>query len=185
MHTRSNLIAELEKIDRIVNGRAPDAIYRRLLVIDATTGQNGLAQAQEFTRATELTGVVLTKLDGTAKGGVALEIHRRLGVPIHYVGVGEKVEDLLAFDPAAYVQGLRGPLPMLKIFPTAGVDLGNFLDVLRAGAEDSLNEAAKTLLVDATKRKDSAFRSLDFADRPAIRRSLQKPQPANNTSLMR
>ena len=108
LHTKTNLMAELSKLARIAAREVPGAPHEVLLVVDATTGQNGLTQAQEFTRATELTGVVLTKLDGTAKGGVALEIHRKLGVPIRFVGVGEKTEDLLAFDPAAYVQGLLG-----------------------------------------------------------------------------
>ena len=87
----------------------PGAPHEVLLVVDATTGQNGLAQAQEFTRAAELTGVVLTKLDGTAKGGVALGIYRRLGVPIRFVGVGEAMDDLLDFDAEAFLDGLLGP----------------------------------------------------------------------------
>ena len=101
-------MAELSKLARVAEREVPGAPHEVLLVVDATTGQNGLTQAREFTRATKLTGVVLTKLDGTAKGGVALEIHRKLGVPIRFVGVGEKTEDLLTFDPAAYVQGLLG-----------------------------------------------------------------------------
>jgi fused signal recognition particle receptor len=84
------------------------APHEVLLVIDATTGQNGLAQAEEFARALGLSGVVLTKLDGTAKGGVALSIHRRLGVPIRCVGVGEGLDDLIDFDPDAFVEGLLG-----------------------------------------------------------------------------
>jgi fused signal recognition particle receptor len=108
LHTKTNLMAELSKLARIADREVPGAPHEVLLVIDATTGQNGLSQAEEFTRATALTGVVLTKLDGTAKGGVALEIHRRLKVPIRYVGVGEGTEDLLVFDPDAYVQGLLG-----------------------------------------------------------------------------
>jgi fused signal recognition particle receptor len=108
LHTKTNLMAELSKLARVAEREVAGAPHEVLLVVDATTGQNGLAQAQEFTRATTLTGVVLTKLDGTAKGGVAMEIQRRLGVPIRYVGVGEKTEDLLTFEPAAYVQGLLG-----------------------------------------------------------------------------
>ena len=100
--------AELAKLARVAAREVPGAPHDVLLVIDATTGQNGLTQAEEFTSATELTGVVLTKLDGTAKGGVALGIHRRLGVPIRYVGVGEGVDDLLEFDPGDYVDGLLG-----------------------------------------------------------------------------
>jgi fused signal recognition particle receptor len=108
LHTKTNLMAELEKLARVAGREMPGAPHEVLLVVDATTGQNGLTQAQEFTRAAELTGVVLTKLDGTAKGGVALGIHRRLGVPVRYVGVGEAVDDLLVFDPDAFVDGLLG-----------------------------------------------------------------------------
>jgi fused signal recognition particle receptor len=108
LHTKVNLMAELNKLARVAARSVPDAPHEVLLVIDATTGQNGLTQAEEFTRAAELTGVVLTKLDGTAKGGVALAIHRKLGLPIRYVGVGEAVEDLLPFDPDAFVEGLLG-----------------------------------------------------------------------------
>jgi fused signal recognition particle receptor len=106
LHTKTHLMAELEKLGRIARREVPDAPHEVLLVVDATTGQNGLTQAQEFTRVTELTGVVLTKLDGTAKGGVALVIQRKIGVPVRYVGVGEGLDDLLAFDPDEYVDGL-------------------------------------------------------------------------------
>jgi len=106
LHTKVNLMAELSKISRVAGREVPGAPHEVLLVIDATTGQNGLAQAEEFHRAAELTGVVLTKLDGTAKGGVALAIHNRLGLPIRYVGVGEALEDLLPFDPDTFVDGL-------------------------------------------------------------------------------
>lgn len=111
LHTKTNLMAELSKLARVAEREVRGAPHQVLLVVDATTGQNGLAQAEEFTRAAELTGVVLTKLDGTAKGGVALGIHRRLGVPIRYVGVGEALDDLLTFDPDAYVDGLLGRDP--------------------------------------------------------------------------
>ena len=108
LHTKSNLMAELGKLGRVAGREVPGAPHEVLLVIDATTGQNGLAQAEEFARALGLSGVVLTKLDGTAKGGVALSIHRRLGVPIRYVGVGEALDDLIDFDPDAFVEGLLG-----------------------------------------------------------------------------
>jgi fused signal recognition particle receptor len=101
-------MAELEKMARIAGREIPGAPHEVLLVIDATTGQNGLAQAREFTNAAVVTGVVLTKLDGTAKGGVALAIRRQLGVPIRYVGVGEGIDDLLEFDAEAYLDGLLG-----------------------------------------------------------------------------
>jgi len=108
LHTKVPLMAELQKMARIAAREVPGAPHEVLLVIDATTGQNGLQQAREFTKAAVITGVVLTKLDGTAKGGVALLIRRELGVPIRYVGVGEALEDLLEFDTVAYVDGLLG-----------------------------------------------------------------------------
>jgi len=108
LHTKAPLMAELEKMARVAGREIPGAPHEVLLVIDATTGQNGLAQAKEFTKAAMITGVALTKLDGTAKGGVALVIRRQLGVPIRYVGVGEGIDDLLDFDAEAYVDGLLG-----------------------------------------------------------------------------
>ena len=108
LHTKVNLMTELGKLARVAARVIPDAPHEVLLVIDATTGQNGLSQAREFTRAAELTGVVLSKLDGTAKGGVALSIQRQLGVPIRYVGVGETADDLLEFDREAFIAGLLG-----------------------------------------------------------------------------
>jgi fused signal recognition particle receptor len=108
LHTKVPLMAELQKMARIAGREVPGAPHEVLLVVDATTGQNGLAQAREFTKAAAITGVVLTKLDGTAKGGVALAIRRELGVPVRYVGVGEGIDDLLDFDAAAYVEGLLG-----------------------------------------------------------------------------
>ncbi|MGH8459586.1 MAG: signal recognition particle-docking protein FtsY [Nevskiales bacterium] len=106
LHTRQNLMAELEKMKRTAAKLVPGAPQEILLVLDATTGQNGLAQAREFTGAVGVTGIVLTKLDGTAKGGVVLAIARTLGLPIRYLGVGEQLGDLLDFDPDAYVASL-------------------------------------------------------------------------------
>jgi fused signal recognition particle receptor len=106
LHTKTDLMAELQKLARVAGREIEGAPHEVFLVVDATTGQNGLIQAEQFTRAVTLTGVVLTKLDGTAKGGIALGIHRRIGVGIRYVGVGESTEDLLDFDPDAYVEGL-------------------------------------------------------------------------------
>jgi fused signal recognition particle receptor len=108
LHTKAPLMAELEKMARVAGREIPGAPHEVLLVIDATTGQNGLAQAREFTKAAMITGVALTKLDGTAKGGVGLVIRRQLGVPIRYVGVGEGIDDLLDFDADAFVAGLLG-----------------------------------------------------------------------------
>jgi fused signal recognition particle receptor len=106
LHTKYNLMAELEKMCRIAAREVPGAPHQVLLVIDATTGQNGLAQARQFTERAGTTGIVLTKLDGTAKGGVVVAIARELGLPIQFVGVGEKIGDLLPFDPRTFVESL-------------------------------------------------------------------------------
>jgi len=106
LHTKDNLMAELEKMRRTVKKLIPDAPHEVLLVLDATTGQNGLEQARRFTETSGVTGIVLTKLDGTAKGGVVVAISRELGLPIRYVGVGEKVDDLLPFDPESFINSL-------------------------------------------------------------------------------
>lgn len=106
LHTKAHLMAELEKIRRTAQRVIAGAPHEVLLVIDATTGQNGLQQAKLFTDAAAVTGVVLTKLDGTAKGGVVVAIARELGLPVRYVGVGEKAGDLLPFDPQAFVDSL-------------------------------------------------------------------------------
>lgn len=106
LHTKSNLMQELEKMRRTAQRLIPGAPHEVLLVIDATTGQNGLQQAKLFTDAAAVTGVVLTKLDGTAKGGVVVAIARELGLPVRYVGVGEKADDLLPFDPKEFVDSL-------------------------------------------------------------------------------
>jgi fused signal recognition particle receptor len=108
LHTKTNLMSELGKLSRVSAKVVEGSPHEVLLVVDATTGQNGLNQAEEFTKAAQLTGVVLTKLDGTAKGGVALGIRRHLGVPIRYVGVGEGIDDLLDFDPGSFLNGLLG-----------------------------------------------------------------------------
>nr|WP_139061500.1 signal recognition particle-docking protein FtsY [Sulfobacillus thermosulfidooxidans] len=108
LHNKSNLMQELQKVVRVIRRERPDAPHQVWLVIDATTGQNGLAQAQVFLEAVHVTGIVLTKLDGTAKGGIALSIKRELGVPIRFIGVGEKVEDLMPFDAESYVRAILG-----------------------------------------------------------------------------
>jgi fused signal recognition particle receptor len=106
LHTKTNLMAELEKMRRTAQRIIPGAPHETLLVMDATTGQNGLQQARMFTDSAGVTGIVLTKLDGTAKGGVIVAISRELGVPVRYVGVGEKAGDLLPFDPRDFVDSL-------------------------------------------------------------------------------
>ena len=106
LHTRMNLMAELDKIRRVVAREVPGAPHEVLLVLDATVGQNGLVQAREFMAASGANGIVLTKLDGTAKGGVAVAIAHDLKVPIRYVGVGEAIDDLIPFDASAYVSAL-------------------------------------------------------------------------------
>jgi fused signal recognition particle receptor len=97
---------ELEKMRRTAQKVIPDAPHETLLVMDATTGQNGLQQARQFTQSAGVTGIVLTKLDGTAKGGVVVAISRELGLPVRYVGVGEKVGDLLPFDSQVFVDSM-------------------------------------------------------------------------------
>ncbi|MHB8669747.1 MAG: signal recognition particle-docking protein FtsY [Acidimicrobiales bacterium] len=105
LHTKVNLMEELAKVRRVA-GRGVGRVTEVLLVIDATTGQNGLAQARQFTEAVEVTGIVLTKLDGTAKGGIAVAIQTELGIPVKLVGLGESAEDLVAFDPEEFVEAL-------------------------------------------------------------------------------
>ncbi len=106
LHTKANLMAELEKMRRTVSRVIPEAPHEVLLVIEATTGQNGLEQARKFTETSAVTGIILTKLDGTAKGGVVVAISRELNLPIRYVGVGEQLDDLLPFDPPQFVASL-------------------------------------------------------------------------------
>jgi fused signal recognition particle receptor len=106
LQTKTNLMAELEKMRRTASRVIPDAPHEVLLVLDATTGQNGLEQARKFTESSGVTGIVLTKLDGTAKGGIVIAIARELNIPIRYVGIGEKVDDLLPFDPEKFIASL-------------------------------------------------------------------------------
>jgi len=106
LHTKSNLMAELEKMKRTAAKVIPGAPHDVLLVLDATTGQNGLAQAREFTSAVGVTGIILTKLDGTAKGGIVVAISRELGLPIRFVGTGEQINDLVPFDAETYANSL-------------------------------------------------------------------------------
>ncbi len=105
LHTKTNLMEELRKVRRVAD-KDPGHVTEVLLVLDATTGQNGLVQARQFTEATEVTGVVLTKLDGSAKGGIVFAIHSELGIPVKLVGLGESVEDLVDFDPDEFVDAL-------------------------------------------------------------------------------
>lgn len=106
LHNKSNLMAELEKMKRVAAREVEGAPHETLLVVDAITGQNGLEQARQFLKVAGVTGIVLTKLDGTAKGGIAVAIANELSLPIRYVGIGEKVDDLVVFDPELYVNGL-------------------------------------------------------------------------------
>jgi len=106
LHNKANLMAELEKMKRIAGREVEKAPHETLLVIDAVTGQNGLEQARQFLKTADVTGIVLTKLDGTAKGGIAVAISKELNLPIRYVGVGEQVDDLMVFDAENYVNGL-------------------------------------------------------------------------------
>jgi fused signal recognition particle receptor len=105
-----NLMKELEKVSRVIKKRIPDAPHECLLTIDATTGQNGLIQARMFQEAVDITGVVLTKMDGTAKGGIALAVSHELSVPIKLIGTGEKLESLQPFEPLEFATELFGDL---------------------------------------------------------------------------
>jgi len=106
LHTQANLMAELQKIKRVISRELPDAPHETWIVIDATTGQNGLVQAQQFNDAVGVTGVVLTKLDGTAKGGITFAIAHKLGIPIRYIGIGEGIDDLRVFNAEEFVDSL-------------------------------------------------------------------------------
>jgi fused signal recognition particle receptor len=106
LHTKSPLMDELKKIDRVIKKAIPDAPHEKLLVIDATTGQNALRQAKIFDEAIGLTGIALTKLDGTAKGGIIFAIQKELNIPVKLIGIGEGVEDLRDFDPHDFVSAL-------------------------------------------------------------------------------
>lgn len=106
LHNKKNLMDELAKINRVISRELPDAARENLLVLDATTGQNAILQAKEFGKAAELTGLILNKLDGTAKGGIVLSIRRELGLPVKFIGVGEKINDMQEFDAAEFVAAL-------------------------------------------------------------------------------
>ncbi len=106
LHNKKNLMEELKKINRIIDREFPEAYRETLVVLDGTTGQNALAQAREFKEVADITGIVLTKLDGTAKGGIAVAIQSELGIPVKYIGVGEHIEDLQKFDPDEFVNAL-------------------------------------------------------------------------------
>ena len=110
LHNKANLMNELAKIDRVISRELPDASRETLLVLDATTGQNAVHQAEEFNEAAELTGIILTKLDGTAKGGIVIAISAGLGVPVKLVGVGEGIDDLIDFDRAAFLEAILPPV---------------------------------------------------------------------------
>lgn len=106
LHNKKNLMEELKKINRILEKEYPDAYRETLVVLDSTTGQNALNQAREFSECADITGIILTKMDGTAKGGIAIAIHSELGIPVKYIGVGETIEDLQKFDSNQFVNAL-------------------------------------------------------------------------------
>jgi fused signal recognition particle receptor len=110
LHNKKNLMEELKKINRIIEREYPEAYRESLIVLDGTTGQNALVQARQFKESADITGIVLTKLDGTAKGGIAIAIQSELGVPVKYIGIGEKLEDLQKFDTDAFVDALFTPV---------------------------------------------------------------------------
>ncbi len=106
LHNKKNLMDELGKMRRVIDREYPEATMRCMLVLDATTGQNGISQAKQFKEATDIGGIILTKLDGTAKGGIAIAIRRELGIPVWYIGVGEGIDDLQAFDAREFIDAL-------------------------------------------------------------------------------
>lgn len=106
LHNKKNLMDELKKIDRVIEREYPDAYRETLVVLDGTTGQNALAQAKEFNEVADITGIVLTKLDGTAKGGIAIAIQSELGIPVKYIGIGEKIDDLQKFSSEDFINAL-------------------------------------------------------------------------------
>ncbi|MBO5101295.1 MAG: signal recognition particle-docking protein FtsY, partial [Clostridia bacterium] len=106
LHNKKNLMDELAKIDRVISRELPDAAKETLLVLDATTGQNAVMQAKEFKEASKITGLVLTKLDGTAKGGIVLSIRKELGIPVKFIGVGEQIDDMKPFDAEDFAGAL-------------------------------------------------------------------------------
>ena len=106
LHNKKNLMEELKKINRIIDREYPDAFRETMIVLDGTTGQNALVQAKQFKEVADITGIILTKLDGTAKGGIAIAIQSELGVPVKYIGIGEKIEDLQKFDSDSFVDAL-------------------------------------------------------------------------------
>jgi len=108
LQTKTNLMEELKKIKRVAGKALPGAPHEILMVMDATTGQNGLSQVKLFNEAVGLSGIIVTKLDGTAKGGILVAASERFGIPINYVGLGEKPEDLVEFEPHAFAEGLVG-----------------------------------------------------------------------------
>ena len=106
LHNKTNLMNELAKINRVIDKECPDAVRENLLVLDATTGQNAILQAKEFRNAANITGLVLNKLDGTAKGGIVISIKQELGIPVKFIGVGEKIDDMQEFDSREFVEAL-------------------------------------------------------------------------------
>ncbi|MBR5739616.1 MAG: signal recognition particle-docking protein FtsY [Lachnospiraceae bacterium] len=106
LHNKKNLMEELRKMDRVISREYPEAIRENLLVLDATTGQNAISQAKEFSTVSELSGIILTKMDGTAKGGIAIAIQHELGIPVKNIGVGEKIDDLERFDSDEFIEAL-------------------------------------------------------------------------------
>ncbi len=106
LHNKKNLMEELRKINKIIDREYPEAFRETLIVLDGTTGQNALAQAKQFCEVAEITGIIITKLDGTAKGGIAVAIQKELSIPVKYIGVGEHIDDLQKFDPKAFVEAL-------------------------------------------------------------------------------
>ena len=114
LHNKKNLMEELKKINRIIDREFPNACRETLVVLDGTTGQNALAQAKQFNEVADITGIILTKLDGTAKGGIAIAIQSEMNIPVKYIGIGEKIDDLQKFNADSFVDALFSAQPSEK-----------------------------------------------------------------------
>ena len=153
LHNKKNLMEELKKINRVLEREYPEAYRETLVVLDATTGQNALSQAKEFSDVADITGIILTKMDGTAKGGIAVAIQAELGIPVKYIGVGETIDDLQKFDSDEFVQALFNNAPDLKaaiskyIEENAGLkkQMEEFMKEKEAAVKNKLIEGAKEI----------------------------------------
>ncbi len=166
LHNKKNLMEELKKINRIIDKEYPEAYRETLVVLDGTTGQNALAQARQFMEVADITGIILTKLDGTAKGGIAVAIQSELGIPVKYVGIGEKIDDLQKFNADEFVNALFHVPEREKIEAVKGKMLT--LEKFEEAAEAVSKVTLETKLVyseyfSAADRKQGVFQAGKYA----------------------